>query len=94
MKNYNLDSPELHLNLQLRRVPFVSDLTTAEVSNTIKLVAKQDISAKDVLRFAKKGELRVPYVHGTLTFTILKTGKSGDRYRLRGEIIPSCYTSA
>lgn len=94
MKNYNSDSAVLHLNLQHRRIAFASDLTTAEVSNTIKLVAKQDISAKDVLRFAKEGELRVPYVHGTLAFTILETHKPGDRYRLRAEIIPNCYTSA
>ncbi|MEH1765385.1 MAG: hypothetical protein V7K76_09335 [Nostoc sp.] len=94
MKNYNLESPELHLNLQRCRIPFVSDLTTTQVSDIIKLLAKQDILAKDVLRLAKEDNLKVPYIYGTLVFTISDTHKPGNRYRLSAEMIPNSYTSA
>jgi hypothetical protein len=84
MGNYNSDSQGLHLNLQHCRVTFASDLTTAEVRDIIKLFARQYIPAKDVLKQAKECKLKVPYVHGTLVFTILETHKVGDRYHLRG----------
>jgi hypothetical protein len=72
---------QLHLNLKHFESPVANGLTTREVREFLKIVARENLSSKEIRDRARHGRFEVSYLYGVLLIFPSNEGKSGKFWR-------------
>lgn len=75
------NNAQLHLNLKHFESLVANELTTREVREFLKIVAKETVSSKEIRDRAKNGRFEVAYLCGVLLIFPSQKVKSGKFWR-------------